>query len=292
MSSFVRSFIKPRKSALDEIQSVTYCSFVRIPEGPHKKLLILPYDSIWAQRLYDATAIPIKKATLPLLLTRTADPDEYILIKTDEMAILFSQHKDTLKARGYHFITCDTERVLELGDKIRLTGHYLREYLPKNYTINCPSFPCFLKKNDGMAGRNVRLYNNQQDYYKTIAQIPDLENYIVQEAITSDIEYSAQFLVLEGKIHTYIAYYQISTEPLFVRPRSVVIESMEIDLDLAILAVFEMFFIYFNGFINANFKIINKKPIIFEFNTRISGDIFYISDESISELVNAYCTNC
>lgn len=292
MSSFVRSFIKPKKSALDEIQSVAYCSFVRIPEGPHKKLLILPYDPIWAQRLYDATAIPIKKATLELLLTRTADPDEYILIKTDEMAILFSQRKDTLKARGYHFITCDTDRVLELGDKIRLTGHYLREYLPKNYTINCPSFPCFLKKNDGMAGRNVQLFNNQHDYYKTIAQISDLENYIVQEAITSDIEYSAQFLVLEGKIHTYIAYYQISTESLFVRPRSVVIETMEIDLDPAILAVFEMFFIYFNGFINANFKMIKGKPVIFEFNTRISGDIFYISDDSISELINAYCTNC
>ena len=292
MSSFVRSFIKPRKSALDEIQSVTYCSFVRIPEGPHKKLLILPYDANWAQRLYDATSIPVKKATLQLLLTRAAEPDEYILIKTDEMAILFSQQKDRLRARGYHFITCDTERVLELGDKIRLTSHYLREYLPKNYTINNPSFPCFLKKNDGMAGRNVRLFNNQQDYYRALAKIPDLENYIVQEAITSDIEYSAQFLVLDGKIHTYIAYYQISTEDLFVRPRSVVIETMEIDLDAALLAVFEMFFIYFNGFINANFKMIKGKPVIFEFNTRISGDIFYISDDSISELINAYCKNC
>jgi hypothetical protein len=143
-----------------------------------------------------------------------------------------------------------------------------------------------------MAGRNVRLFNNQQDYYRALAKIPDLENYIVQEAITSDIEYSAQFLVLDGKIHTYIAYYQISTEDLFVRPRSVVIETMEIDLDAALLAVFEMFFIYFNGFINANFKMIKGKPVIFEFNTRISGDIFYISDDSISELINAYCKNC
>jgi hypothetical protein len=292
MSSFVRSFIKPKKSALDEIQSVAYCGFVRIPEGPHKKLIILPFDSNWAHRLYEATAIPIKKATLALLLNRAAEPDEYILVKTDEMALLFSQNNPTLRQLGYHFITCDTDAVAELGDKIRLTHHYLKEYLPKNYTINDPEFPCVLKKNEGMAGRNVRLFNNQQEYFTALSQIPDLENYIVQEAITATKEYSVQFLVLEGKIHTYIAYYQISTEPLFVRPRSVVIETKELLLDPAVLAVFEMFFIHFSGFINANFKIINGKPVIFEFNTRISGDIFYISDDSISELVNAYCKNC
>jgi len=292
MSSFVRSFIKPKKPKIDNIQSVEYCNFVRIPEGPHKKLLIIPYDSSWGQRLYEATGIPIKKASLSLVLNRNAETDEYIIVKTDEMSIEFSQHADLLKQRGYHFITCDTQNVVELGDKIRFSNHYLKEYMPKSYPLHDPKFPCLLKKNEGMAGRNVRVINNYSDFKAAINSIPDIENYIIQEAIESNKEYSVQFLVIEGRIITYIAYYQISTEILFVRPRSTVIETTECRLDSPILSVFEMFFIHYSGFINANFKLINNRPIIFEFNTRISGDIFYISDSSVSDLLTEYCKNC
>ena len=44
--------------------------------------------------------------------------------------------------------------------------------------------------------------------------------------------------------------------------------------------------------INANYKVINDKPIILEFNTRIAGNIFSMTTFELKEFINCYIEYC
>jgi glutathione synthase/RimK-type ligase-like ATP-grasp enzyme len=256
-------------------------------------IILLPFDKYWTNKITESTGIEIKNIQFNvyqnyLLKNKNKLEDIYLIPKDDSYSILLSTYRHKLKKSGYKFLTCDNNIINNLGDKCKLQQHLLKEFLPLQYNINKPIFPCFLKKNTGCYGHTVFLLNNKTEYNNIIEKIKNLNNYILQEAIISPFEWSTQFLVINGKIIKHYTKLIHFNKNIFIRGYQTKTTTTNIIISDTILNIFEQFFKDYNGLINANYKILNDKPIILEFNTRLAGNIHTMTHSEVNELIKCY----
>jgi hypothetical protein len=210
---------------------------------------------------------------------------------SDEFAVYLSENRRRIRENKYLFMSCRTGAIVEmLSNKVKLSTHRLKEFLPETYDSKNISYPCILKYGESYYSNGVfRIEDKDELDRKTLGKIIN-EDYIIQEAILDSREYSTQFIVHDGKIVFHSSYYDEYDSKLFIWPRdkSISTTRFRLDEDNEKFKVFEEFFVDYNGLINCNYKVHNGHLKILEFNPRLSGDIYAMSKTDLNELVDVY----
>ena len=222
--------------------------------------------------------------------------DKYLIPLDDVFASELCEFKNKYRDNNYKFMTCNEKHIIDnLSNKVNLSKHQLQEFLPTTYSFDTIKYPCIVKLDIGGYSEGVFKINDNSgltQLLNTNIQRSKINiDYIIQEAILGNKEYSTQFLVSNGKIIFHSSYYCIYYDNLFVWPHDKIKHTTHYDLDenSTIFNTFQMFFTNYNGLINCNYKIIDNKLKIFEFNPRLSGDIYYIKKKDIKRLIDLYC---
>ena len=262
-----------------------------------KKTTIFFIDGIktWAKQIEKATGIKVVSCSTDYILNNKSKfrHNSILIPKSDVSSLFLSKNKNKIKENGYKFLSSNFEIIENLSDKKNLSLNLLSKYLPKTYNINNIIYPFILKKRSGENGTNVNIINNEFEFKKTLLIINNLGDYIFQEAILSEYEYSTQFLVINGKIKLMYTKLIEAKDKLFIRGKYYKnFKTTNIDSKFIDKTIFETFFKNYNGFINCNFKIKNNNIIILEFNTRIAGNILSLSLKDLNILITSYIKNC
>jgi carbamoylphosphate synthase large subunit len=108
----------------------------------------------------------------------------------------------------------------------------------------------------------------------------DINNFVVQEYIHTNIEYCAYIVAKNGKIQYSVIYkYIFQTDP-YVKTavdQNMVNNSEKIILDQQYIDCLELFLLpcHFNGVCNIDFKIHNNTLKLFEINPRLGGSLMF-----------------
>lgn len=186
-------------------------------------------------------------------------------------------------------MTCDKIETNEnLSNKVNLSKNKLQKYLPETYSMNNIKYPCILKYNTGEYKGVFKINNKLELQEKIINKIIN-KDYILQEAIINNNEYSTQFLLYNGKIVFHASYYDENDLFIWIYEKSKKRVNFKLNETSFIFDIFKKFLVNYNGLINCNYKIVNNKLKILEFNPRISGYIFSIEKYELKQLINLYC---
>eukprot|EP01084_Bolivina_argentea_P030386 56319_1 len=254
-------------------------------------------DVIVDKTQFNTTSIEFEDLELePLHTTNT-----FLIAMYDGTSEILSEEASNLRQLGYKFMTSTPDIIGYLGDKVNLqrnTDESLRKYLPVEYDLSSPQFPCFLKKRSGEGADTVHLLQNQQDYNSIMKKIKSPKDWLLQEAIPGD-EYSVLLVVVNGKIvanatkRMTMEKLTKQKEQIFVRgaDETVNLRTQNSNVSTNVFTIFGKFLTDYNGFVDIDFKLLNGEPIIFEFNTRLSGHIFDAKAADLKYLLTQYILN-
>lgn len=251
------------------------------------KLILLPHKANWAKILNEVLDIPVIDVPFSDVINTKEDNDTILIPTNTKHVLLVSEHQEILRNLGYIFMTCAYQTIFNLDDKKALSNHALKKYLPCHYDISSLTYPCILKERNNCYGKHVYILKNKNDLETRLYYISNNNDYIFQEAIYSNREYSTQFLVNNGNIIMHSTYCKLTQNDLYVWPY-VEAKYEQITLDQEYLDIFNLFFVNYNGFINADYKIVDKKIFILEFNARLSGVIFRITSKEVLDFIHEY----
>ena len=255
------------------------------------KILLYPCELQWIMLLMISTEYNYIYKTFDNIINNKVN--NIILIpKDDSFALFLCKNKEKISNNNYKFMTCDNIGTIEnLSNKVNLSRNKLQKYLPETYSMNNITYPCILKYSTGEHSNGVFKINNKLELQEKITNKIINKDYILQEAIINKNEYSTQFLLYNGKIVFHASYYDEYEDDLFIWPYGTSKKRVNFKLNETsfIFNIFKKFFINYNGLINCNYKIVNNKLKILEFNPRLSGDIFYIEKYELKQLINLYC---
>ena len=186
---------------------------------PKYAILLIDGTQSWANIIENATGIKTVICSTQFLLNNVCEPNPISIVipKSDGAALFVSEYKQEILQNGYKFLTSNVDIVKNLSDKQKLASNSLYKYLPRTYTYNNIIYPFMLKHRHGEWGTSVYLINNKHELDKKLLSINNLDNYIFQEAIVSQYEYSTQFLVINGKIKLMYTKLNEAMDELFVR---------------------------------------------------------------------------
>eukprot|EP01084_Bolivina_argentea_P030385 56318_1 len=236
----------------------------------------------------------IKGGTIPTSKT-------FLIPASDKTSEQLAKKSKYLRRKGYNFLTSHPDIILYLGDKLNLqrnTKKPLRKYLPEEYDLSSAKFPCFLKKRSGSWSTTVHLIKNRRHYNTLIKKIRNKKDWFLQQAIPGN-EYSVLLLVVNGNI--IVNYTKvISAESkhnneIFISgggsKQTTKLRTENVDISRNVLHIFEKFLTNYNGLVDIDFKLLNDEPIILEFNTRISAQIYQLDSDALKHLLNQYILN-
>jgi carbamoylphosphate synthase large subunit len=154
----------------------------------------------------------------------------------------------------------------------------LQEYFPKllDITSSTPEFPFIMKRLDLYGGVGVALIWDQKRYEWALnnRRFKD-QRYLVQEYVEGDVEYVTQVMCKDGEVLWNVTFE--GSVPKDGKVNMGPFANMKIvTMEPEVLGVFRKIFKLSNysGPANVNFKLRDRKPVIFESNPRFGGSMF------------------
>jgi len=200
------------------------------------------------------------------------------------------------------FMAVDHSVMMSVSNKGNLAEQALHStsaghVLPVSSSVDQPlDFPFYMKKNTGAFGQTVMLVHDRREYDKRLASIPRklYSQWKLYEAVRGEWEYSVLFLVANGRLVFYSGYKQwYGGAEIYVWPRDVPTTTVlrkpsEIELEACM-----QFLRKYNGLVNCGYKLRRDdeetpKVVILEFNTRLTGDIFFIPPSDVRVILGMY----
>jgi len=174
-----------------------------------------------------------------------------------------------------------------------------RRHLPRTYevgqTFDDDKFPVYLKKATGTYSATVLKARDRSHFQKLVATRvkvdAEADQWFVQEAIKGTLEYSVTLLVVYGRIEFAAAYsLEFATDaPVWPRDSPLKNSTKVHSLSLSEFAALKHFVRDYHGIVNCNYKLDSAgKLIVIEFNTRISGDVVYLSHRATRLVLQMY----
>jgi hypothetical protein len=204
----------------------------------------------------------------------------WLLPSSDEMAVRIAEIQPQLAAAGWRTLTCDAALVSRLSNKQRLREHAeelgLLKHLPAHYpALQGAAYPAVLKGAEGNHGSNVHIVHSPEEALEIVPGGLD-DEWLLQELIPGQVEYSVSLLVEDGKLLDNIETAYEYDRPEYVWPNvEELSRSSQGSVPPRFLAVMESFLPGFSGICNFNYKVrkTTGEICIFEINTRVGADL-------------------
>lgn len=144
------------------------------------------------------------------------------------------------------------------------------QYIPKMGGKH--KFPYMVKKRVDVWGVNTHIIHDSQDEAK-YKELLDDEDYFTQELVLGNSEYATHILFINGEIA-----YSLNIKYVFDSEMPIKGQVKQVYLKIEHCPYLELFAnilkaIDFNGLCCFNYKVRNKKPLIFEINPRFGGSL-------------------
>ena len=204
------------------------------------------------------------------------------------------ENSQILRKKGYKFLVPSQKNIQILDDKSEfvtfMINNNLDKYIPKKY--DNIQFPCILKKNISIYGRDGYVINSIDD----IPQNIDLKDYLIQEPIPGNCEYSTDILAKNGEIIEILPSRYCYHTDLFIGGCKIVMTpAFHEEVTPTVLEAFSEIIkiLNYNGFCNIDYKVIDTGyPKIFEINPRCGGSLREQPVEIFKDLINKYTKLC
>lgn len=209
----------------------------------------------------------------------------------DELFI--NEHKTILRQKKYRFLVPSSKNIKILNNKSEFVKFMIKnglsEYIPTRY--NSIRYPCILKKNKSVYGKDSYVINSKDDIPKNI----DLKEYLIQEPIQGKCEYSTDLLAKNGKIIKWSATKYCYDNNLYIMGHKLISPTIHVDITQPVYDAFVSIIktLNYDGFCNVDYKIVESGyPKIFEINPRCGGSLKDISMNQFNEFVTEYVELC
>ncbi|MCP4089878.1 MAG: HAD-IB family hydrolase [Gammaproteobacteria bacterium] len=197
-----------------------------------------------------------------------------LIPSTYEDALFLDKNRKLFETNNIRYLIPTYETIILFGNKSAFVDfmyeNNLSEYVPQKY--DKIELPCVIKKNVSYYGHGIHVVQKAEDIPKDI----NLNEYLIQEAITGDTEYSTDLLVKNGSIlYESTLKLQYATQ-LYVQGYNNGNPVRYVRLDENILNVFANIvkLVNYNGFCCISYKVdIFNVLKIFEINPRMGGSI-------------------
>lgn len=256
------------------------------------KILLFPRDLKWEEKLQRQTGYTfIDVDDENDLIGRKSIEEVFLIPRTDQFAAHLSLNQRSFRENNYKFVTSEYKLIDQLANKVKLSNHVLQSYLPKKYNFDDVKYPCYLKYEYGHYSETVWKVNNYSELSKKTKNLILDKDYVIQEAVPGNKEYSTSFIVDRGSIVFSAGYFHSYSTDLFVWPydKADAFARFKLNKNSSLIKIFQEFLTDYHGIINCNYKIIGGKPKILEFNPRLSGDIFHITRRELNYMIKLYC---
>ncbi len=212
---------------------------------------------------------------------------------TDIYCVL--RNKEILIQRGIKFCLSEIDTIDKLNDK-KLFGEYMSNHFSENIPtifdisfIDDVTYPAILKCRIGDHGQNMYIINSINEYIEIIKNM-NVDDYILQEYIEGNVEYSIHILAFKGNIIKYLSKKYVHGSNSYIRGiQSKPLETITIETSDDVLHICSKIIkdLNFSGFCCPGYKISNNQIKIFEINPRIGSSLAY-DKENFEKFLMAY----
>ena len=218
---------------------------------------------------------------------------KYLFPITIHNELFIIKYSSIIKDHGYKFLIPSKKIIETLNDKSKFVKFMIKnnldKYVPKTYkTIK---YPCILKKKKSICGKEGYVINSHSDIPNNI----NLEDYLIQEPITGNCEYSTDILAKDGKIILISPNKYCYDTDLYIMGHKLMSPAIKDNITNPVSNAFAEIIkaLNYNGFCNIDYKIVDTGyPKIFEINPRCGGSLRDIPIKKFNEIVNKYINIC
>jgi carbamoylphosphate synthase large subunit len=218
---------------------------------------------------------------------------KYLLPLTIKNELFLLKYSSKIMAKGYKFLVPSKKVIEILDNKTKFVDYMIKnkldEYIPKKY--NKIKYPCILKKNVSIFGKDGYIINSASDIPENI----NIDDYLIQEPINGSCEYSTDILAKNGKIIKVSASRYCYDSELYIMGCKVMSPAINEKITDKVYSAFEKIIrtLNYSGFCNIDYKVVDTGyPKIFEINPRCGGSLRDIPLNKFNKLVAKYTELC